>query len=222
MKNLKYIVSLVGVLGLGTVAGWAQPAEGEQAAPAGRGPGRQRPSFSQLDLNHDGSISPEEFDKARAERRGRGGPGPGAEARPAAEGGAAAEARPADAEVRPREAAPEKAEFADRPERGGGKGPGLRRRPGRGGEGDRDGEFRGPRGHGRQGRGEGPGLRGEGPRPRMLAENGRRSRAEGPGVGPRGPRGGGPGAGAICPECRRPMDRRGEFERGPRRGAPRD
>lgn len=75
MNHRIFITSLLAGI---TLCGWtasAQPAEAGTPSSDSRGPGRPRMSFSALDLNGDGSVSEDEFNKARSEMRG--GPGPG-------------------------------------------------------------------------------------------------------------------------------------------------
>lgn len=77
MNHRIFITSLLAGL---TLWGWsasAQPAEAGAPISDSHGPGRPRMSFSALDLNGDGSVSEDEFNKARSEMRGERGPGGG-------------------------------------------------------------------------------------------------------------------------------------------------
>lgn len=208
MKNLKYVASLIAGLGLSTLGVFGQPAGAESRGPTERGPGRPRLAFSELDLNHDGSVTEQEFDQARAALRGRGRPEAAPEERPGT-AKVAAEDRKGDSP---------QADLADRPSPGERRGPGLRRQagPGRG-----DGERRGPGGYGRPGRSAAIAGSPEAPRYRRFAEHVRRPAVEG--MEPRGRRWhGGLEAGEVCPRCGGPVAPRGrDDDGGPRRRMPR-
>jgi hypothetical protein len=190
--------------GLGAIAQPANP--GPDNGPGDSAPARPRMSFAAFDLNGDGSVSEDEFNKARSEFRG--GPGPGGglgrgpgqrgPGRPGGDVELPREARPETGPVNPPAAVESKervAESLEQPEGAprrerarDGQGPQMRERRRDGSMGRPDGERPGMRRQAdlsdRPGRGNREGgefRRGPGPGP---------DRRDGQGRGPAGFRGG--------------------------------
>ena len=77
MKNRILITSFLAGVALCGLGAYAQPATPGPENQGNTGPGRPRMSFSTFDLNGDGSVTEDEFNKARSEMRGNPGPGGG-------------------------------------------------------------------------------------------------------------------------------------------------